>query len=152
MKFGPDGRLYACVQGTGGDEARRIAVLDPATRAVETVATDVNPNDLVVTRAGWIYFTDTAAGTVVRVPLSARGLTRPPPVAGGLRQPNGLTLNPDQSQLWVSEYGGTHVWNFLIAGDGTLRGGERYAELRTPTGRAESEGTAPPRTPRGGCM
>ena len=140
LKFGPDGRLYACAQGTGTNEVKRLVALDPATREITTVASDVNPNDLVVTRAGWIYFTDAAAGTVVRVPLTARGMSRPPPVAGGLRQPNGITLSPDQRQLWVSEYGGTNVWNFLIAEDGSLRGGERYAELRAPTGRAEAGG------------
>ncbi len=140
LKFGPDGRFYACAQGTGTNEVKRLIALDPGTREITTVASDVNPNDLVVTRAGWIYFTDTAAGTVVRVPLTARGMSRPPPVAGGLRQPNGITLSPDQRQLWVSEYGGTNVWNFLIAEDGSLRGGERYAELRAPTGRAEAGG------------
>jgi enterochelin esterase family protein len=140
MKFGADGRLYACVQGQGTNTVKRIAVIDPATQAVETLATDVNPNDLVVSQAGWLYFTDTDAGAVVRVPLSARGMSRPPPVAGGLVKPNGITLSPDERQLWVSEYGGTNVWNFLVAPDGSLRGGERLGELRAPTGRPDSGG------------
>ena len=140
LKFGADGQLYACVQGQGTNSVKRIAIIDPATKTVETVASDVNPNDLVVSKAGWIYFTDTEAGMVVRVPVSARGMSRPPPVAGGITQPNGITLSPDERQLWVSEYGGTNVWNFLVAEDGSLRGGERLAELRTPTGRPDSGG------------
>lgn len=138
LKFGPDGKLYAATQGDAKE--KRIIVVDPATKAIETVATDVQPNDLVVSRAGWIYFTDTGAGQVIAVPTSARDLSRPHPVAGGIKSPNGLTLSPDQRQLWVSEYGGTNVWNFLIAEDGTLRGGERLAELRVLPGKNDSGG------------
>jgi sugar lactone lactonase YvrE len=65
---------------------------------------------------------------------------RPPAVAGGINKPNGITLSPDQRQLWVSEYGGTNVWNFLVAEDGSLRGGERLAELRAPIGKLDSGG------------
>lgn len=140
MKFGPDGRWYACVQGTGTNDLKRIVTIDPATRQVETVATGVQPNDLAVGRAGFLYFTDTGAGQVVRVPLSARNLSRPPAVAGGINKPNGIAFSPDGRQLWVSEYGGTNVWNFLVAEDGSLGGGERIAELRTTTGRMDSGG------------
>jgi len=138
LKPGPEGALYAATQGDGKE--KRIVMIDPRTKQVTTVATDVQPNDLVVTRTGWIYFTDTGAGQVVAVPTSARGLSRPHPVAGGIKSPNGITLSPDQTQLWVSEYGGTHVWNFLIEPDGTLRGGERLAELRVPSGKKDSGG------------
>lgn len=138
MKFGPDGKLYAATQGDAKE--KRIVVIDPATKQVETVATDVNPNDLVVSAAGHVYFTDTGAGAVVRVPISARGMSRPAPVAGGINKPNGITFSPDQRQLWVSEYGGTNVWNFLVAADGTLSGGERLATLVTPVGKADSGG------------
>ena len=138
LKFGPDGKIYAATQGDGKD--KRIVVIDPTTKQIETVATDVQPNDLAVSRSGWIYFTDTGAGQVVAVPTSARNLSRPHPVAGGIKSPNGITLSPEQRQLWVSEYGGTNVWNFLILDDGTLRGGERLATLRVPAGRADSGG------------
>ncbi|MFN0067512.1 MAG: SMP-30/gluconolactonase/LRE family protein [Limisphaerales bacterium] len=138
MKFGPDGKLYAATQGDAKE--KRIVVIDPVTKPVETVATDVNPNDLVVSAAGHVYFTDTGAGAVVRVPISARGMSRPAPVAGGINKPNGITLSTDQSQLWVSEYGGTNVWNFLVAADGSLSGGERLATLVTPVGRPDSGG------------
>jgi enterochelin esterase family protein len=140
LKFGPEGRLYACVQGQDTNSGKRLVVIDPASKAVATVATEVTPNDLAVAATGWLYFTDTAAGAVVRVPGSARGMSRPPPVAAGLRQPNGIALSPDQRQLWVSEYGGTNVWNFLVADDGSLRGGERYGELRKPLNMPDAGG------------
>lgn len=137
LKFGPDGKLYAATQGEVRD--RRIIVIDPATKAIETVAGGVNANDLVVSRDGWIYFTDTGAGQVVAIPTSARGLAGQP-VAGGITKPNGIALSPDQRQLAVSEYGGTNTWTFLIQADGTLRGGERNLELRTPAGKPDSGG------------
>lgn len=138
LKWGPDGKFYAATQGNAKE--KQIIQIDPATQKIMTVATDVQPNDLAVSRSGWVYFTDTAAGQVVAVPITARNLSRPHPVAGGIRSPNGITLSPDQRQLWVSEYGGTHVWNFLIQEDGTLRGGERLATLRVPTGKNDSGG------------
>ena len=138
LKVGADGRLYAATQGDGKE--KRIVVIDPATKKIETVATDVQPNDLAVSKSGWIYFTDTGAGQVVAVPTSARGLSRPHPVAGGIKSPNGIALGPDQRQLWVSEYGGTNVWNFLVAEDGSLTGGERLATLRVPAGKKDSGG------------
>src|SRR6185295_15439384 len=43
MKFGPDGRLYAC-----HNKEKRIIAID-ASGAVEVLATDIGCNDLVVT-------------------------------------------------------------------------------------------------------
>lgn len=137
-QFGPDGRLYAATQGDAKD--KRILAIDPKTKAIEVLATDVQPNDLTVSRAGYIYFTDTGAGQVIKVPISARGLSRPAPVAGGINKPNGITLSPDQRMLIVSEYGGTNAWTFLIGEDGNLRGGEKNLELRTPPNRTDSGG------------
>jgi enterochelin esterase family protein len=138
LKFGADGRLYAATQGS--DKEKRIITIDPISKTIETVATDVQPNDLIVSKSGWIYFTDTGAGQVVAVPTSARNMSRPHPVAGGINKPNGIGLTPDQHQLVVSEYGGTNAWTFLIQDDGTLRGGEKNLELRAPAGKADSGG------------
>jgi enterochelin esterase family protein len=140
MKFGADGKIYAATQGQGTNNAKKIVVIDPATKQIETVATEVNPNDLIVSKAGWIYFTDTGAGQVIGVPTSARNMSRPHPVAGGINKPNGIGLTPDQRQLIVSEYGGTNAWTFLIGDDGSLRGGEKNLELRAPVGKTDSGG------------
>lgn len=137
-QFGPDGRLYAATQGA--DKEKTIVAIDPKTKAIEVIATDVQPNDLTVSKAGYIYFTDTGAGQVVKVPISARNLSRPAAVAGGINKPNGIALSPDQRMLIVSEYGGTNAWTFLIAEDGSLRAGEKNLELRAPPGKADSGG------------
>lgn len=143
MKPGPDGKFYAATQGElSGDnkDRKRIIVIDPATRQVETVATDVTPNDLIVSKNGWIYYTDTGPGQVVAVPISARNVSRPAAVISGINKPNGISLTPDHQQLIVSEYGGWNVWSYLIGTEGKLTGGERNMELRVPVGRVDSGG------------
>jgi enterochelin esterase family protein len=140
LKFGPGGMLFGATQGGGKDDKKKIVAIDPKTKEIVDVALNVQPNDLIVSQAGWIYFTDTSAGQVVRVPTSARGLSGPTPAAGGIKQPNGISLSPDQRQLIVSEYGGTNVWTFVIASDGSLSGGERNMILRTPPSRPDSGG------------
>lgn len=143
MKFGPDGRLYAATQGAGPgqkSEKKRIVAIDPRTKEIVTVGTDVDPNDLIVSKAGYIYFTDTGNGQVVRVPATAKSMSRPPTAAGGINKPNGISLSADEKFLIVSEYGGTNVWTYVIAQDGSLHSGERYMDLRVPEGRKDSGG------------
>ena len=143
MKFGADGRLYAATQGTVGgaqNEPKKIIAIDPQTKEVTDIATGVQPNDLVVSSAGWVYFTDTSKGEVVRVPTSAKNMARPQTAAGGINKPNGISLSADQRFLIVSEYGGTNAWSFVVAADGNIHSGERYMTLRTPAGRPDSGG------------
>ena len=137
-QFGPDGRLYAATQGDAKD--KRIIAIHPGTQSIDVLATEVQPNDLTVSKAGYVYYTDTGAGQVIKVPITARGLSRPAPVAGGINKPNGIALSPDQRLLIVSEYGGTNAWTFLIGEDGNLTGGERNVQLRTPVGKSDSGG------------
>ena len=143
MKFGPDGRLYAASQGSVGgarDEKKTIVAINPESKQVTVIATDVTPNDLVVSKGGWIYFTDTGAGQVIMCPTQTQKLPRPRVAAGGINKPNGIGLSPDGKFLFVSEYGGSNVWSYLVNADGTLWAGERYMELRTPVTRPESGG------------
>ncbi|HLH54533.1 MAG TPA: SMP-30/gluconolactonase/LRE family protein [Verrucomicrobiae bacterium] len=143
MKFGPDGRLYAASQGSlegGKNEKKTIVAIDPESKKVTVIATEVTPNDLIVSKAGWIYFTDTEAGQVVMCPSQAERLPRPRVAAGGINKPNGIGLSPDGKFLLVSEYGGTNVWSFMTNPDGSLASGERYMELRAPANRPESGG------------
>lgn len=143
MTFAADGQLYAASQGDfegPNQDLRRVVSIDPVTKSVTTVALELQPNDLVVTRSGWMFVTETGTGQVLRIPTSARDLRRPPPVAGGIDKPNGIALSPDERFLWVSEYGGRHVWQFVITEDGSLRGGQRMSLLQVPAGRPDSGG------------
>lgn len=124
MKFGPDGRLYAC-QGA----QRRLVAIDLATGELSIVATDVQPNDLVVTNRGHVYFTETGKKQVTFV-NPATGEKRPADT--GLANPNGITLSPDHGTLAVSEAGGQFVWAYRINPDGSLDAKLPYMTMRRP--------------------
>jgi enterochelin esterase family protein len=132
LKFGPDGRLYACTQAP---KKQVIAITVPEGK-VSVLADNVQPNDLVVSRHGYVYFTETGQGQVTIT--DAKGSVRVG--ATGINAPNGITLSPDQGTLVVSEYRGTNVWAFRVKPDGSLDAGSRYMTLRTPVGNPDSGG------------
>ncbi len=107
LEFSPDGSLlYAC-QGS----KNRVISIDPTTGAVKTVAEGVKPNDLAVTKDGFILFTDTGASQVTRINPHTGEVT---PVDTGIARPNGIALSNDGGTLAVSDYGGTHTWTFRV--------------------------------------
>ena len=132
LKFGPDGRLYACTQGP----KKQVVAIDVPSGAITVLADDVQPNDLVVSHKGFVYFTETGKGQVTI--LDSKGNSRVG--ATGINKPNGITLSPDQGTLAVSEYGGTNVWVYRIERDGGLTAGELYLILRAPVGKPDSGG------------
>ncbi|MEO7318990.1 MAG: SMP-30/gluconolactonase/LRE family protein [Chthoniobacteraceae bacterium] len=124
LKFGTDGRLYAC-QGA----KKRLIAIDLATKAIDVIAGDVQPNDLAVTHRGHIYFTDTGKQELVFVDAKTKEKRA---VDTGLAGPNGITLSPDQGTLAASEYKGGKVWAFRIEADGGLSGRAPYMTMRRP--------------------
>ena len=132
LKFGPDGRLYACTQGP----KKQVVALEAPSGKVSVLADDVMPNDLVVSHKGLVYFTETGKGQVTIVDTNGNIRVG----ARGINKPNGVTLSPDQGTLAVSEYGGTNVWAYRVGRDGSLTAGERYMTLRAPVGKADSGG------------
>jgi enterochelin esterase family protein len=132
LKFAPDGRLIACTQ----DPAKQVVAIALPSKEITVLADGVQPNDLVVSRKGIVYFTETGKGRVTII--DAKGKVSAG--AAGINAPNGITLSPDQGTLAVSEYRGTNVWVFRVAADGSLAHGSRYMELRTPVGKTDSGG------------
>ena len=132
LKFGPDGRIYACAQAP----KKQVVAIDVPSGKITVLADDVQPNDLVVSHKGFVYFTETGKGQVTIV--DAKGNSRVG--ATGINKPNGITLSPDQGTLAVSEYGGTNVWVYRVDRDGALSAGERYMTLRAPVGKPDSGG------------
>ena len=124
LKFGPDGRLYAC-QGA----KKRLIAIDIASKAIDVIAEDVQPNDLAVTHRGHIYFTETGKQELVFVDAKTKEKRV---VDTGLAGPNGITLSPDQGTLAASEYRGGSVWAFRIDADGGLSGRAPYMTMRRP--------------------
>lgn len=133
LKFGPDGRLYACTQAP---KKQVIAITLPS-KEISVVADNVLPNDLIVSSKGFIYFTETPKGQVTGIDIKQKKVFT---AATGLNAPNGIALSPDEGTLAVSEYKGSNVWTYRVKADGTLDAGAPYMTLRTPIGRPESAG------------
>jgi len=110
MKFGPDGRLYAC-----HNKEKRIIAIDAAGN-VEVLMTDVGCNDLVVTTKGLVYVTVTGKKQVVLI----EGAGKNRPVDTGITAPNGIALSPDNETLAVSDYAGVAAWAFRVEKNGDL--------------------------------
>jgi enterochelin esterase family protein len=107
LEFSPDGSLlYAC-QGSKS----RVISINVANGEVKTVAEGVKPNDLAVTRDGFILITETGAKQVTRINPQSGQVT---PVDTGITKPNGIALSNDGGTLAVSDYGGTHTWTFRV--------------------------------------
>jgi enterochelin esterase-like enzyme/sugar lactone lactonase YvrE len=118
LEFGPDGLLYGC-QGA----QNRVISIDLMTKEVKTVATGVKPNDLAVSKDGFIYITETGAKQVTRIAIKSGEAL---PVDQGINLPNGIALTNDEGTLAVSDYGGDTTWLFRVDTDGTL-------DAKTPT-------------------
>jgi enterochelin esterase family protein len=114
LHVGVDGRFYACQGGKFG----RVLVFEKDGSSKELL-TGVKPNDLIVTKNGFTYMTETPTNRIYCIPPNAK-----PFVAdeGHVQKPNGITLSLDHSTLAVSEYGGKHVWAWQIGSDGKLTG------------------------------
>jgi len=125
MKFGPEGRLYAATQGP---KKQVIAIALPS-KEISVIADNVQPNDLAVSKHGFVYFTDTGKGSVVGVEVKSGKVFT---AATNIIAPNGIALSPDGGTLAVSEYRGTNVWTFRVNADGKLDGGARTMTLSTP--------------------
>jgi enterochelin esterase family protein len=126
LKWGPDGRLYACQ----GSKKRMVAFdLKQNPPAMEVIAENVNPNDLVVTHKGDIYFTETGKHQVTFIKAKTHEAVA---ADAGIAGPNGISLSPDQGTLAVSDYSGENVWTFRIEPDGKLSAKEPYMTMRRP--------------------
>ena len=128
LKFGPDGRLYACQPGK-----KRVVAFDLAKGGEpQVLAADVQPNDLAVTKRGHVYFTETGKKQVTFIDPQAAGGPVVKPADVGITAPNGITLSPDQGTLAVSDYRGANVWMFGIAADGSLGSKIPVMTMRRP--------------------
>ena len=107
-----DSLLYAC-QGA----KNRVISINLLTDEVKTVAEDVKPNDLAVTKEGFILFTQTGKSEVVRIDPKSGKVTV---VDTGITKPNGIALSNDGGTLAVSDYGGTHTWTFRVDSEASL--------------------------------
>ena len=123
MAFGPDGRLYAAC-----NRDRCIAAWDIATGERKVIASDLDPNDITVAHNGNIWFTDHKNRKVWHVAPDGKKTE----VDKGLAMPNGITLSPDQSLLYVADTQGQFVYSWQVRPDGSLAHKQSYFHLHMP--------------------
>lgn len=131
LQIGPDGRFYAC----HNREQRVIAISMKG--EVEVLLTGVKCNDLVVSKAGHVYFTETPTQMIHLITKDKKHLVAD---QGRVAKPNGISISPDERTLVVSEYGGKHVWAWQIEDDGTLSGGAPFMTMWLPVGKESASG------------
>ena len=129
MKFGPDGRLYACV-----NKEKKVVAIDPK-GDVEVLLENIGCNDLAVSKEGRVYVTETGKKQVVLI----EGAGKSRVVDVGITAPNGVALSPDGGTLGVSDYAGAAAWAFRVEKDGSLSAKMPIFPYRD-VGPAESKG------------
>jgi sugar lactone lactonase YvrE/enterochelin esterase-like enzyme len=128
LKFGPDGKLYACANG------RKEIAAYGMDGSKSGVAKDVNSNDLIVNERGDIYWTDPGNR---KVWFMAKG-GEPRVADEGIERPNGICLSPDQSLLFVADTRNQFVYSFQVQPDGTLAHKQKYFYLHLVDGSTQS--------------
>lgn len=124
MAFGPDGRLYAAC-----NQDRCIAAWDTASGERKVIAQDLDPNDVTVASNGNLWFTDHKNRKVWHVAPDGK---KTQVDEGSLAMPNGITLSPDQTLLYVADTKGRFVWSWQVNPDGSLQYKQPYFHLHEP--------------------
>ena len=137
MDVGADGRIYFCQGGKIG----RVSVLEK-NGTVKELLSGVKPNDLIVTKSGILYFTETGTKRIHCIMPDGKTFVAD---EGHVLAPNGITLSFDQTTLAVSESGGKNVWAWTIQPDGKLTGGSPWMTMlvspNNKQGRASGDGS-----------
>ena len=126
--FGADGKRYTAA-------GLNKQILSYAADGKETIIADsVSGNDLVMASNGNLYVTvpdgsERPSKLILIKPTGEKIV-----VDEGLKFANGLTLTPDQTQLYVTESASHWVWLYSIKPDGTLTNKQRYGWLQVPDG------------------
>jgi len=146
LMFNAAGTLFAC-QMDG-----RLLAIDTATKKATILADKYEgkrlnaPNDLVIDRAGGIYFTDPRfrapqpwpQGKEAVYYRTADGkLTR---LVDDLAAPNGVILSPDEKTLYVIPSVQKEMWAYPIQSPGKLGNGRELCSLVQPEGATNSGG------------
>jgi gluconolactonase len=124
--FGPDGKRYVAAGAT-----KQILSYDA--NGKETIVADsISGNDLVVAKNGNIYVTAPEGTEKPSKIYLIRPNGEKVIVDLGIKFANGITLTPDQTQLYVTESASHWVWIYSIQPDGTLTNKQRFGWLHVP--------------------
>lgn len=118
------GKLYLSDNGNSqitwlnGKEQVRLGGHDPADKKM-------HPNDLVVDVHGGVYYTLTGAGQVWYIPPGGE----PQVAVDKITTPNGITMSPDGSTLYVAAYVPKEIWAYPITEPGKVGDGKVLAKM-----------------------
>ncbi len=140
------GRLLAC------EMDGRLVAIDVASKDTTALASQYQdqrfnaPNDLVVDRAGGVYFTDPHFRAPTPLPqavvavyyAAADGqVTR---LIDDLKAPNGVILSPDEKTLYVIPSLQKQMMAYPVVSPGKLGAGKVFCELQQPEGKDNTGG------------
>jgi gluconolactonase len=139
LAFHPDGSLYVADEGEHIHGVLRITMDGESEIVVnEYEGKPLNgANDLVFDRNGVLYFSD-PWGSSAENPIG--GFYRRFPdgrleqIDRGLAFPNGVTLNADESAVYLAETFQNRILRYPINSDGTLGHREKWADTHLPPG------------------
>lgn len=97
---------------------------------------EARPNDLVVDKSGNVYATFTKEGQIRRIGANGDVQT----VASGLERPNGITMTPDGSALYVSEVNTGKIFKALLNETGEVSELSVFATLPMAPEGAKADG------------
>ncbi|MES2647767.1 MAG: SMP-30/gluconolactonase/LRE family protein [Bacteroidota bacterium] len=126
--FGTDGRRY-----TVAGETKQVLAYD-ANGIEKVIADSISGNDIVVANNGNMYATSPDGIQKPSKLYLIKPGGKPVVVDEGLKFANGLTLSPDQTQLYVTESATHWVWVYQVLADGKLTNKQRYGWLHTADG------------------
>lgn len=165
VKIAPDGKTSTYLEKTGAANAlainaagellavqtapSAIAVLEPKPRVIAKAADGKpfnRPNDLAVSKAGNVYFSDPGANAQPGQPAPATtpALYWSTPkgkvtlIATDIKRPNGVALSADEKTLYVANTVGEAVIAFTVEANGGVTNRRDFAKLAgfktTPNG------------------
>jgi sugar lactone lactonase YvrE/enterochelin esterase-like enzyme len=143
----PDGQVRVALedsrggngQSFGADGTRYVAAADgvlaykEGAGAPEPLATGFRANDVIAKYQGPVYATNPSREP--GVPSLVLGIDpdgKKTLIDDALKFPNGITLSPDQTQLYVAESRSKWIWAYHVDPDGTVSAGQRYGHLHVP--------------------
>jgi gluconolactonase len=121
--FGPDGRRYVIAGATN-----QVIAYD-ASGGETIIADSISGNDIVVAYNGNVYVTSPDGTEKPSKIYLIRPGGKKEIVDEGLKFANGLTLSPDQTQLYVTESASHWVWVYQVQQDGKLALKQKYGWL-----------------------
>jgi gluconolactonase len=133
QNFGPDGRLYSA-----SVVDQKIVAWDTAGKATP-IADGFKGNDIVVGNNGNIYVTNPGNGTEPSKVWLIKPNGEKKVVDMGLIFPNGITMSPDQTLLYVDDMRSHWVYSYQIQPDGTLQHKQKYYWLHEPDTAEDSQ-------------